>query len=165
MTAGNLMLGVTLLGGVVGPIVCGQLLDRVFKGQAKTVFLIGFAMMCVFVYALKLPLVVNQVAVLEAVLILAGFGVQLVLPTIYYFIAKAYPPQVAGKMSGIWIGIGTFGGVLGMYIAGVTVRTQNSYQTTLTLQSVTALIGFVLVFALAAAHKPEKNIKAAGVGR
>jgi MFS family permease len=86
----------------------------------------------------------------------------MVLPTLYYFVAKAYPPQLAGKMSGIWIGLGTFGGVVGMYIAGVTVRSQNSYHTTLTLQALTALIGFVLVFALSAAQKSAASAKALG---
>ena len=165
MISAHLMLGVTLLGGVGGPILCGQLLDKVFKGNAKTVFLIGFALMCVFVYALKFPAITGQVALLEAVLIVSGLGVQLVLPTIYYFVAKAYPPQLAGKMSGIWVGIGTFGGVLGVYIAGVTVKSHNSYNITLTLQALTALIGLVLVFALAAAQKPAPSAKVAGAGR
>jgi len=164
MTAGSLMLGVTLLGGVGGPILCGQLLDRVFKGNAKTMFLMGFAMMCVFIYALTLPAVLAKIVVLEAVLILSGFGVQFVLPTLYYFVAKAYPPQLAGKMSGIWIGIGTFGGVVGMYIAGVTIRTQNSYRTSLLLEALVALVGFVLVFALAAANKPKPAQVAQGAG-
>jgi len=153
MTAGKLMLGITLLAGILGPLVCGVLLDRVFKGNAKVVFLIGFALMCVFVYGLTTPAVTGNILVLEPVLILAGFGVQFVFPTLYYFIAKAYAPQVVGKMSGIWMGIGTFGGVLGLYIAGVTVKSQDSYHTTLVLQSLAALVGFLLVFGLAAAQK------------
>jgi MFS family permease len=161
MTAGQLMLGVTLLGGIVGPIVCGQLLDRVFKGNAQTVFLMGFAMMCVFVYLLRLPEVTGRPSVLEATLILAGFGIQFVMPTIYYFVAKAYPPQLAGKMSGLWMGIGTFGGVLGLYIGGVTVKSQSSYHTTLGLQALAALAGFILVFALAAAQKSTARKAAA----
>jgi MFS family permease len=156
MTAGQLMLGVTLFAGVVGPMVCGILLDRVLKGNAKVVLHIGFALMCVFVYLLTTPAVINHILVLEFVLILAGFGVQFVFPTIYYFIAKAYPPQVVGKMSGIWMGIGTFGGVLGLYIAGVTLKSQNSYHTTLLLQTLSAFVGFLLVFVLAAQKSSSK---------
>jgi MFS family permease len=163
MAAGQLMLGVTLFAGVIGPIVCGLLLDKVFKGNAKAVFLIGYALMCVFVYLLKVPLVTGQVPLLEVALILAGFGVQFVMPTIYYFIARAYAPQLAGKMSGIWTGIGNLGGVVGLYIAGVTVKSQNSYHTTLTLQALAALLGFCLVFFLAAAtKKPARSAQTAG---
>ena len=52
VTAGQLMLGVTLLAGVTGPIISGFLLDKTFRGNAKPVMLIGYFLMCVFVYAL-----------------------------------------------------------------------------------------------------------------
>ena len=52
VTAGQLMLGVTLLAGVTGPIISGFLLDKTFRGNAKPVMLIGYFLLCVFVYAL-----------------------------------------------------------------------------------------------------------------
>jgi MFS family permease len=159
MSSAQLMLGATLLAGIVGPLVCGLLLDKVFKGNAKVVFLIGFALMCVFVYLLTVPFVTGSFPVLEIVLILAGFGVQLTIPTIYYFVARAYAPQVVGIMSGVWMGIGTFGGALGFFVAGVTIKSQNSYYPSLVMQSLTALIGFLLVFALSAAHTAERRTR------
>ena len=66
--------------------------------------------------------VTGRIPALETTLILAGFGVQFVMPTIFYFIPRVYPPQMVGKMSGIWMGLGTFGGVLGLYIAGITIK-------------------------------------------
>ncbi len=156
MTAGQLMLGVTLLGGVLGPMLCGVMLDKIFTGNAKLVFMIGFTLMCVFVYLLTMTAVTSRVPVLETVLILAGFGVQFVLPTVFYFIPRVYPPQIVGKMSGIWMGIGSIGGVLGLYIAGVTIKTQNSYHTTLVLQSLAALVGVLLVLALEPAQKASR---------
>ena len=156
MAAGQLMVGVTLLAGVLGPMLCGVMLDRIFKGNAKLVMLIGFGLLCVFVYLLTMTAVVGRVPVLETDLILAGFGVQFVMPTLYYLIAKVYPPQVAGKMAGIWMGIGTFGGVLGLYIAGITIKSQNSYHTSLVLQSLAALIGILLALALNPAQKASR---------
>ena len=157
LAAGQLMLGLTLFGGVVGPISCGFLLDKAFRGNSKAVFLIGFGLLCVFSYALTLPSVIGRVGPLEVSLILAGFGVQFVSTTIYYFIARAYAPQVVGKMSGIWMGIGTFGGVLGLYVGGLTLKIQGTYHPTLLLQSLAGLIGFILVFCLAAAQKAGKR--------
>ncbi len=156
MTAGQLMLGVTLLGGVLGPVLCGVMLDKIFKGNAKLVFLIGFTLMCVFVYPLTLQAVTGRIPVLETALILAGFGVQFVMTTIYYFAAKVYAPQVIGKITGIWMGLGTFGGVVGLFIAGITIKSQNSYHTTLVLQSLAALVGFLLVLALQPALKASR---------
>jgi MFS family permease len=146
--AGQLMLGVTLLAGVTGPIIGGFLLDKVFRGNAKPVMLIGYFLMCVFVYALISPAVTGSAGVLELDLILAGFGVMFAFPMVYYMIASSYTPQIVGKMSGLWGGIGSFGGVVGFYIAGLTIKSQGSYRTTLYLQSLVALVGFVLTFVL-----------------
>ena len=156
MTAGQLMLGVTLLGGILGPVVCGILLDHVFKGNARIVLSLGFVLMAVFVYVLTMPAVTGNVPILEVSLTLAGFGVQFAIPTIYYMIAKVYAPEVVGKMSGIWLGIGTFGGAVGLYVAGITVGSQKSYHTTLIVQSLAAVAGFLLVIALGYAQKSKE---------
>ena len=124
--AGQLMLGVTLLAGVTGPILSGFLLDKAFRGNAKPLFLIGYLLMCVFVYALISPALTGSTELLELDLTLAGFGVMFAFPMIFYMIASSYPPQIVGKMSGLWGGIGSFGGVLGLYIAGVTVHIQKN---------------------------------------
>ena len=55
MIAAQLMIGVTLLAGILGPMVCGLLLDKVFKGRTRPVLLMGFALMCVFVFLLRVP--------------------------------------------------------------------------------------------------------------
>jgi MFS family permease len=162
LAAGQLMLGVTLFGGVAGPIFCGFLLDKAFRGNSKAVFLIGFGLLCVFSYALTLPWVVSKVGPLEVSLIFAGFGIQFISTTIYYFVARAYAPQVVGKMSGTWMGMGTFGGVLGLYVGGLTVKSQGNYHSTLLLQSLSGLIGFLLVFWLGAAQKRAKRSSEAG---
>ena len=153
VSAGQLMLGVTLLAGVSGPILSGFLLDKVFRGNAKPVMLIGYLLMCAFVYALISPAVTGSAGVLELDLILAGYGVMFAFPMIFYMIASSYPPQIVGKMSGLWGGIGSFGGVVGLYVAGLTVKSQGSYHTTLFLQSLVALLGFALTFVLMALKK------------
>ena len=153
MTAAQLMIGVTLLAGILGPLVCGMLLDKVFKGSTRPVLLMGFALMCVFVFLLTVPAIVGNIPVLEIVLILAGFGPQFVLPAIFYFIASSYAPQVVGITSGIWMGVGTFGAAMGLFVAGITIKSQHSYLPSLAMQTLTALVGFLLVFALIAARK------------
>ncbi len=160
--AGELMLGVTLVAGVSGPLVTGLLLDKVFRGHAKPPLLAGFALMSACVFALRFPAVTGNVAVVETVLVAAGFGVQLALPTIYYFIAQAYPPGMAGKMTGLWTGLGAFGGVLGVYIAGVTVRSRNSYDATFAVQAAVALTAFFLTYVLMSVKRREASRPATG---
>jgi nitrate/nitrite transporter NarK len=137
----------------VGPLITGLLLDRAFHGNPRPTLLAGFALMSACVYALRFPGVTENAAVLEGVLILAGFGAQFALPTIYYFIARSYEPAMVGKMTGLWTGLGAFGGVVGVYIAGVTVAAQGTYTTTFTIQAAVAMAAFLLTFALVAAAK------------
>jgi MFS family permease len=155
--AGRLILGATLLGGVLGPILCGFLLDKVFHGKVKWVFYIGFSLLCVGTYLLKSPMVTGNVVLLVAVLTLAGFGSMFAYPTIYYLIACSYPSGVVGRMSALWGGIANCGGVLGLYIAGLTIKAQGSYNTTLTLQSLMALIAFLLTIPLLRLTKRMKE--------
>jgi MFS family permease len=156
MLSGQLMLGVTIA-GIVGPVIGGLLLDKVFKGNTKTIMLLGFALMCVFIYALITPWVSASIPVLVIALALAGLGVQFVFPNIYVFVAKAYSPQIVGKMTGLWMGLGTFGGVIGLYLGGITVNKFGNYNMALTLMALSALVGFILVFILARLNSVEEK--------
>jgi nitrate/nitrite transporter NarK len=92
--------------------------------------------------------VTGTTATLEANLIICGFGLMFVFPTIYFLIAISYPPQIIGRMSGLWGGIGSFGGVAGTAVAGWTISKTGAYNTTLTVQAFVAVLSFVLVVLL-----------------
>jgi len=148
LTASNLMLGVTLLGGVTGPFLGTFVMTKFLKGSAKNLMLLGCAMMAVTLYLLMSSFVTGNVTVLEIVLIICGYGVMFVFPTIFFLIAITYRPEIIGRMSGLWGGIGSFGGVVGTAIAGATIKSSGTYTTTLTIQSVVAVLGFILVVLL-----------------
>jgi len=151
--AGQLALGATLLAGVLGPVLNGFLLDKVFHGRVRWNLCVGFALMCVCVYLLQFPFITGNPALLEANLILGGFGPMFAFPTMTYLSACFYPPRVVGKMGGLWSGIGNCGGVLCVYCAGLMIRTHNSYGPTFTLQALIAALGFTLTFILVKYHK------------
>lgn len=144
LTAGKLTLGATLLAGVFGPIINGLLLDRVFHGRAKWNLYIGFVLMCVCVYLLKFSFVTGSIGVLELDLILAGLGPMFTFPTMYYLVACFYPGQIVGKMGGLWCGVGNLGGVIGMYLAGMLISSEHSYNLTFTVQAVIAAVGIAM---------------------
>ncbi|MDB9822313.1 MFS transporter [Deltaproteobacteria bacterium] len=148
MMSGQLMINVTVISGIFGPMVLGLLVDKVFKGNTKEVFAIGFILMCVFMYAIKTPFIYGSKVPLSISLMLAGLGVQFVMPAIYIFMAKSYKHQIVGKMTGLWMGLGTFGGVLGLYLAGKTLTIAGNYSIAFTLMSLAALVGLVLSFVM-----------------
>jgi MFS family permease len=163
LTASNLMLGVTLLGGVTGPFVGTFLMAKCFKGSAKSLMLLGNALMAVTLYLLMSSWFTGSIVRLETILIICGFGLMFVFPTIYFLIAISYQPQIIGRMSGLWGGIGSFGGVAGTAVAGWTISKTGTYNATLTVQSFVAVLSFVLVVLLFKARQSflKANEKAA----
>lgn len=142
--SGLLMINITVISGIFGPMICGLLVDKVFKGSTKQVFILGFILMFVFMYAIIIPFIYESKIPLSISLMLAGFGVQLVMPAIYILVSKSYNHQIVGKMTGLWMGIGAFGGVLGLYLAGKTLTFTDNYNIAFTLMSLAALVGLVL---------------------
>jgi MFS family permease len=148
MVSGQLMINVTIISGIFGPMVCGFFVDRLFKGNTRQVFVIGFILACVFMFAIKTPLFYGNKSLLSISLILAGFGVQFIMPAVYIFIAKSYSHQIVARMTGLIMGIGTLGGVFGLYISGVTLDSTGNYSAAFTLISLAALVGLIFTFIL-----------------
>lgn len=157
IVAGQFMLNVTVISGIFGPMVCGFLVDRIFKGDTKQVFALGFVLCCIFMYAIKMPLVYMNKSFLSVSLVMAGFGVQFVMPAVYIFIAKSYRHRIMAKMTGVVMGIGTLGGVLGIKICGIAYDAYGNYSLAYNIIALTAIVGFVLTFVL---HKTKPLVEA-----
>jgi MFS family permease len=142
MMSGQLML-VVMIAGIIGPIICGVLTDKVFRGNTKPVMLIGFVLCCIFIYAIQTPFVYVNVPFLIVALALAGLGIQLVCPLLFVYVAKVYSIQIVGKMTGLWMGIGTFGGAAGLFLGGLTVNMYGNYNVAITLIALAAAAGFI----------------------
>jgi MFS family permease len=79
---------------------------------------------------------------------MAGFGVQFVMPAVYVWIAKSYGHRILAKMTGLVMGLGTLGGVFGIYMSGVALGWTGSYNVPYTLISLAAIVGLALTFIL-----------------
>jgi MFS family permease len=148
VVSGQLMINVTIISGIFGPMLCGFFVDRVFKGDTKQVFTIGFIVACIFMYLIKTPAVYECKPLLSISLIMAGFGVQFVMPAVYIWIAKSYGHGILAKMTGLVMGIGTLGGVFGIYMSGVTLGWTGSYNIPYTLISLAAIVGLAFAVVL-----------------
>ena len=162
MRASNLMLGVSIA-GVLAPIVSGIIQDRVFKTNARPLMFVGFALCCIFMYLILLPPVYTKSPFLVVCLVLAGSGTAVISAALPLFIGLNYPVHILGKAYGIIAGLGNFGSVTGLYLAGKAVEAKGNYNLAVTLISLAALLGFVLVFLLkrwkAAPEKTDKYNK------
>lgn len=142
MLSGKLMLAV-MIAGMLGPVIGGLLQDKVFRGNAKPVLLIGFTLSCVFMYTILFPTVYTDMLVLVVCLILVGMGNAFLYPAIVVFISGTYPVQIVGKMLGLWFGLGAFGGAAGLFAGGLAVSKFGNYNISISLVSLAAVVGFV----------------------
>lgn len=145
--ASTLMLGVSIA-GVLAPIVSGIIQDKFFGRNAKPFMYIGFALCCVFMYLLLMPVVYSKAPTLVVCLVLAGSGTSVLSAALPLFIGLNYPVHILGKVYGIIAGLGNFGSVLGLYAAGKAVDANGNYNLAITLISLAALAGFIFVLLL-----------------
>jgi nitrate/nitrite transporter NarK len=60
-------------------------------------------------------------------------------------IAKSYPPQIVGKITALWSGLGTFGGVFGTQVGGMLVTKTGNYNMTMTATAVAAVVAVIVM--------------------
>jgi hypothetical protein len=70
------------------------------------------------------------------------------MPAVYIWIAKSYGHRILAKMTGLVMGIGTLGGVFGIYMSGVTLGWTGSYDVPYMLISLAAIIGVTFTIIL-----------------
>jgi MFS family permease len=147
MTASKLMLGVSIA-GVLAPIVSGIIQDRIFKTNARPFMFIGFALCSISMYLILLPSVYTKIPFLVVCLVFAGSGIAVISSAIPLFVGLNYPVHILGKAYGIIAGLGNFGGAIGLYLAGKAVEARGNYHLAVTIISLAALVGFILILLL-----------------
>jgi MFS family permease len=164
MRSGQLMQGLALLGGILGPAVGAFLVDKVFHTRVKPVIVIGSGVVFVACFAMLTPLVVASAWLTEVVLTLAGMGNMASFTLIYIVIAKNYPPQIMGKMTAVWMGLGAFGGVIGTQVGGMLVTKTGNYNffwsTTAVVAAVALIAMWMITEGRAGAAAPASGAKA-----
>lgn len=143
VVAGKLML-IVQIGTVVGSLVVGIVIDKIFKGNTKPVLLIGFVITAICVYSILSPAVYNTSGLLNIVLFIAGTFVAFLNPSAATLATQIYPEHVIGRAVGLWLGIGAFGGSLGVFVGAFALHSTGTYNLTITLFVVAAFVGLVL---------------------
>ncbi|KVE31237.1 aromatic acid/H+ symport family MFS transporter [Burkholderia sp. TSV86] len=123
------------LGGGIGAIVCGWLMDRF---EPHRVIAVTYALTALFVWMIGWQ--AGHLALLATVVFIAGVcmnGAQSSLPTL----AAAFYPT-SGRATGVaWmLGVGRFGGILGAFSGGLLLQAQLGFSTIFSMLAVPALI-------------------------
>ena len=155
VTAGRLALTNTII-GIFATVLGGIFFDKAAKGNPRPGMQIGFVLTALFVYPIIFPSVYGSMFQLVACLMLFGWGVNFIGPSVSGFIARIYPPDIVGRMVGWWFGVSTFAGALGLYLCGRKIGATQSFDWTMKSMTVAAIIGFVMAMFL---RNRDKKVK------
>ncbi len=143
MTAGKLMSWVQVA-FMLGSMATGFALEKVFRGNVRLTISVGYILFAVFGFSIIFPTIFTSMGILVVCLGLAGFFLAWVMPNVFAFGAKYYPPHIAGKLVGVWMGVGLFGGTLGILGGATALRRTGNYHASIIIVSVVALVGLVI---------------------
>ncbi|MFC1835730.1 nitrate/nitrite transporter [Thermodesulfobacteriota bacterium] len=156
MTAGKLSIAVTAV-GILAPLVGGIFLDKVVKGNCRIAMVIGFALTGIFTFFVLLPGVYGSFGLLVACLMLAGWGIPFMNPSISAFIATNYPPKIVGRMIGLWFGFGALCGALALHFGGWSIHHHGTFYWALGMISITSIVGLFMSLLLRSRVAPEHD--------
>ena len=140
--AGKLSIAVTIV-GLFATISGGIFFDKVAKGNSRIATITGF-LLAACTALILLAIVSGNIVFLAGLLIISGWGMPFMTPSLSAFVATNYPPQIVGRMIGWWYGFGTFGGAAGLYFGGMTISKSGNFYLAISMISVAALCGAVL---------------------
>jgi len=146
-TAGAISLALTIV-GIFAPLVGGIFFDKVGKGNPRPGVIIGFILSGFFTYLVLTSPVYGSMGLLVICLMIAGWGIPFMNPSLSAFIVMNYPPSIVGRMVGFCFGFGTFGGALGLYLGGMTIGKLGTFFWAIAMVSIAAIVGFILAFFL-----------------
>ncbi|MBP2649215.1 MAG: hypothetical protein H6Q74_40 [Firmicutes bacterium] len=128
---------------MLGAVLSGFIVEKIFKGQTKPVVFCGFIGTAVFSLSLKLPFVVANETILLICLVLTGLFSALLTPPSIAFIARNYPEHLTGKLGGIAQGIGIFGGTAGVFAGAYALHSTGFYYASIYIVVIIAIIGCI----------------------
>jgi len=155
--AGKFM-GLVQVSFMIGSVASGFLLIKVFRGKNKLVVALGFLGAALFAVSVRSPLVASNLRVLPVCLFFEGFFQGMVVPTSLAFIAMNFPSHIAGKVTGIWMGVGIFGGTAGVVVGATLLHNTGLYQASILTVAIVAVAGLLISTMLT----PPAVFKAAG---
>ena len=140
--AGRYM-GLLQLAFMVGSITSGFITTKIFKQDARKTISLSFFLTGIFCTAVLLPTVYENPTLLLIDLILAGFFMGMPTPAVMAFIANSYPEHITGRVGGMTMGLGIFGGTAGVAVGSAALHYSGLYTISILIVSSICLLGTI----------------------
>ncbi|TCT86745.1 sugar phosphate permease [Gibbsiella quercinecans] len=141
--AGGSLTAVLQVASVIAPVVGGYIAGKYFNGRPGGIIMVAMVLTTVY-GAIQFQQVYRQEAILMLCLILPGFGIGMLMPMLQAKIAESYDHRIVGRMNGLWLGIGSFGGTVGLFVSAKALAATGNYISIINIIALVALIGLIL---------------------
>ena len=134
------------IGNIVGCLVVGVIVERVFKGKARPALMVAFAAMAVGAGLLLVPGVNTSQTMLTVAMMITVFFLGWINATALGWVAKNYPAEITGKLGGMAQGIGIFGGLAGVAAGSAALHATGYYVVSTLIMVAVAIVGIGVAF-------------------
>jgi MFS family permease len=146
------MMALLVFAFIIGSLATPVIAEKIFKGRYGRVITISFLLSAFFCVSVMCPLVKSNIPVLIICLFLAGFFMGMPMASGMSFIANNYPEHITGSVGGFTMGLGIFGGAIGVAAGSTALHITGMYNVSIIIVGCVAVIGAVAGFGI----KPVK---------
>lgn len=149
-TAGHLMMLFQVM-YMIAALISGWLNTKVYKGNYRIQIMLAYLITGLY-YFVRFSGVTgtgpNPLLIL--ILLLTALFLGQGIATIIAYVANNYPEHITGKVGGVIVGFGLFGGVIGVAFGSSALTATHTYQLSIIIVTIVTLPGFVTSFLLKA---------------
>ncbi|UWG96740.1 MFS transporter [Dehalobacter sp. DCM] len=149
-TAGNLMMLFQMM-YMIASLLSGWLNTKVYKGNYRIQIMLAYLITGLY-YFIRFSEVTGTGPnfLLILILLITALFLGQGIATIITYIANSYPEHITGKVGGVVVGFGLFGGVIGVACGSSALTVTHTYQLSIIIVTIVTLLGFVTSFLLKA---------------
>lgn len=142
------MMGLLVFAFVLGSLVSPIVAEKIFRGKYGRAVTVSFLLTAVFCISVMWPAVTSRTSTLAICLFFTGFFMGMPNAINMSFIANNYPEHITGSVGGFTMGLGIFGGSIGVAAGSAALHIRGMYNVSIIIVAVVAVIGAIAGFGI-----------------
>lgn len=142
------MMGILVFAYVLGSLVSPIIAEKTFRGRYGRAVTFSFLLTAIFCLSVMWPAVTSRTSTLAICLVLAGFFMGMPNAINMSFIANNYPEHITGSVGGFTMGMGIFGGAIGVAAGSTALHITGMYDVSIIIVVAVAIVGAIAGFGI-----------------
>jgi MFS family permease len=134
-------MSVLVVAFIIGSLASSLVAEKILLGNYSRAISVAFILTAAFCSSVMFPGVSSNRLALTVCLFFAGFFMGMPNPLNMSFIANYYPEHITGSVGGFTMGIGIFGGTVGIAAGSAALQITRMYDVSIIIVAIVAVIG------------------------